>query len=102
MGDGEDRVRRLAKERNAFREADEQAEADRMGISVPEYRRGADVGVWRSGEDAGPRWPYNERLPVFRDEPATPPFQNDQRLRLAKPHPGVRKNSDRPGYRNDT
>jgi hypothetical protein len=92
MPEREDNIRRL---RNVFEEAaaySEEEEAARLGVSVAEYRRGKDVGVWRKG-DGGPRRAGNAQLPAFRD---------DQRLRRAPGTANFPRASDRPGYRNDT
>jgi hypothetical protein len=92
MPEREDNIRRL---RNVFEEAaaySEEEEAARLGVSVAEYRRGKDVGVWRKG-DGGPRRASNAQLPAFRD---------DQRLRRAPGTANFPRASDRPGYRNDT
>lgn len=92
MPEREDNIRRL---RNMFEEAavySEEEEAARMGVSVDEYRRGKDVGVWRKG-DGGPQRARNSHLPAFRD---------NQRLRRAPGTANMPRASDRPGYRNDT
>jgi hypothetical protein len=92
----EDRIRRLRRPENAFTDSDvmeeaEQSEAARLGVSVEEYRRGEEVGVWRSGEGGSLRG-YT-KLPSYTDE---------QRLRRSVPARGIRKLSDRPGHSNDT
>lgn len=92
MPEREDNIRRL---RNMFDMAADDADAEeaaRLGVSVAEYRRGKDVGVWRKG-DGGPRRASNAHLPAFRD---------DKRLRRAPGTANFPRASDRPGYRNDT
>ncbi len=88
-----DRIRRLRRpEPNMFSAADDEREAERMGISLEEYQRGKEVGVWRVGE-SGPRWPFNARLPRYTE---------DRRLRQATPATNLPSRTDRPGVRNDT
>lgn len=99
MPDREANIRRLMGLLDA--DSADAREAARLGVSVAEYRRGKEIGVWRKG-DGGPRRAGNAQLPVFKDEPAEPPFRNDQRLRRANPGRNMRLQSDRPDYRNDT
>lgn len=97
MPDREANIRRLM----GLLDSSDAAEAARLGVSLAEYRRGKDVGVYRKG-DGGLRRAGNAHLPVFKDEPATVPFRSDQRLRRANPGRNMRLQSDRPDYRNDT
>jgi hypothetical protein len=93
MPNAEDNIRRLRRpDENLFAQYMDEAEAKRMGISLEEYRRGKEVGVWRKGE--GERRPGNISNPAMSNAKTKPD--------LIRPTYRVGRISDRPGYKNDT
>jgi hypothetical protein len=93
MPNAEDNIRRLRQpEENLFDLYADEAEAERLGISLAEYRRGKEVGVWRKGE--GERRPRNISSPAMSGAKGKPG--------LIRPTYRVGRISDRPEYKNDT
>ncbi len=93
MPSAEDNIRRLRRP-NMFAQADaDAAEAERLGITLEEYERGSDIGMWQLGEDRRQSPRNVKRAIVSGPQTTIKPLQNTRSLK---------KRSDHPDARNDT